>query len=227
MKQKICISNLNIFVGETHILHDINLSINDGSLHVLTGLNGSGKSSLAYALMGHPRYTVQSGEINFKDQLINAFSVDYRARLGMFLAVQAPPTIAGLTTYTLLKEAFRAKDCNTFSLSLYTELIESAADKVQISRSWLHRPLDSGFSGGQKKLLELLALIVLQPSFIILDEIDSGLDSSAITRVAQLICEYRIQNADASFLVMSHQESFLALLNSDVIHTMSDGYLDK
>lgn len=227
MEKKICISKLNIFVDDTHILHDITMSIDGGALHALIGPNGSGKSSLSYALMGHPRYTIQSGEINYSGQSVIGLAPDKRARMGMFLAVQAPLSIQGLTIYNLLKEAFRAKNCDHFSLEHYTKIIEDAADKLHISRSWLHRSLDSGFSGGQKKFLELLALLVLQPTFIILDEIDSGLDSASLQHVATVINEYRKNNADSSFLVISHQENFISMLNPDCRHTMAHGCLDK
>ncbi|HML19404.1 MAG TPA: Fe-S cluster assembly ATPase SufC [Candidatus Dependentiae bacterium] len=217
------LENVSVSTGEKNVLHDISLNIFPGTMHVLMGVNGSGKSSMAYTLMGHPHYKVTFGSIMCDEK--DLFEVPHwqRAIQGIFLAFQSPVSIPGLSIYSLLKEAVRARDVDIFSLIDYTARIESAADQIGMSRTWLHRPLDTGFSGGEKKKLELLQLLVLQPKFVILDELDSGLDSDTQLLVARVLNTYREQYPSASFLVISHQKGFLDLLRPDYVHIMHAG----
>ncbi len=215
--------NLFVSVGEKNVLHDISLQILPGTMHVLMGANGSGKSSLAYTIMGHPRYKVTSGSIIYEGSDLLSVPHWQRACKGIFLAFQAPVAIPGLSIYSLLKESVRARDVDAFSLVDYTARIESAADQIGVSRPWLHRPLDSGFSGGEKKKLELLQILVLQPKLVILDELDSGLDIDTQLLVARVLNTYRDQHPLASFLVISHQKGFLDLLRPDCVHIMQAG----
>jgi Fe-S cluster assembly ATP-binding protein len=219
------LENVSVSADDKEVLHDISLAIMPGTMHVLMGANGAGKSSMAYTLMGHPRYTVTSGSIMYQGRNLLEVAHWQRSCKGIFLAFQSPVSIPGLSIYSLLKEAVRARDVDAFSLTNYTESIEHAADQIGISRSWLHRSLDGGFSGGEKKKLELLQLIVLQPQFIMLDELDSGLDVDTQLLVTRVLNDYRDQYPKVSFLIISHQKGFLDLLRPDYVHVMRSGNL--
>ena len=201
----IYIHNLSVSVDSKSVLHTIDLTIAPGSVHALMGPNGSGKSSLAYTLMGHPRYTITQGALRYLGQNVQNLPADERSRKGIFLAMQNPIEIPGLSVYALLKEAVRARDAEGFSLINFSAEIERIADLLKVNRAWLHRPLDSGFSGGEKKRLELLQMLVLKPTFAILDEIDSGLDIDAIVQMGDALHNYHQQNPTVKFF--GHQPS--------------------
>jgi Fe-S cluster assembly ATP-binding protein len=217
------IENLFVSVSEKNVLHGITLSITSGTTHVLMGANGAGKSSIAHTIMGNPQYKVVSGSVMYEGHSIFEMPSWQRARKGIFLAFQNPAAVQGLSIYSLLKEAIRARDVASFSLLDYTARLEQAADLIGMSRTWLHRPLDAGFSGGERKRLELLQLLVLQPKFVMLDELDSGLDVDMCLSVARVLAVYRQQCPQASFLVISHQKAFLDLLSADYVHIMRGG----
>jgi Fe-S cluster assembly ATP-binding protein len=219
----IAIDNLTVSVEGKQVLHNLDLQIMPGMTYALIGPNGSGKSSLAYTLMGHPSYVVTQGSFYYKGSDLKSVAIDERARNGIFLALQSPIEIAGLSVYALLKEAVRARNVEGFSLASFTQHIEQMADIAHVARSWLHRHLDSGFSGGEKKKLELLQMLVLEPNFAILDEIDSGLDSDAITHTAKVLQLYCQQHSQASLLVISHQKSFLDLVQPVCLYSMQNG----
>ena len=217
------INNLSVSVDGKHVLHGIDLQIASGSVHALMGPNGSGKSSLAYTLMGHPRYNVIQGTLSYLGKNLLLIPADERSRKGIFLAMQSPIEIPGLSVYTLLKEAVRARNVEGFSLIDFSAEIEQIADQLKVSRAWLHRPLDSGFSGGEKKRLELLQMFVLKPKLAILDEIDSGLDVDAIVQMGHALHTYHRENPTVSFLVISHQKRFLDSIAPDHLHIMQKG----
>ena len=217
------INNMAVSVDCKAVLHAIALLIEPGSIHALMGPNGAGLSSLAYSLMGHPRYQVTQGSLIYKGQDCAKLATDERACNGMFLAMQHPIEIPGLSVYTLLKEAMRARTIEAISLVDFSATIESLADQLKISRAWLHRPLDSGFSGGEKKKLELLQMLVCKPTLAILDEIDSGLDMQAIVQMGEAVQTYAKQNPHAGFLIISHQKRFLDCIKPDYLHIMQQG----
>ena len=219
----ICIRNVVVSVGCKTVLDAVYLEITPGSVHALMGPNGAGKSSLAYTLMGHPRYQVTQGSSIYRGQDCLKMSIEERSRNGIFLAMQNPIEIPGLSVYTLLKESVRARNVEGFSLAEFSADIESIADLLKISRAWLHRPLDSGFSGGEKKRLELLQMFVCKPKLAILDEIDSGLDVEAIVTMGDIIHSYSKQNQGSCFLIMSHQKRFLDRVKPDYVHIMQKG----
>lgn len=232
MKQKIpddlssnliIIRSMAILVDGKQVLHRLDLQIKPNTIHALMGPNGSGKSSLASVLMGNPKYIVTQGILYFQGSDLGAMAIHERSRKGIFLAMQNPIEIAGLSVYTLLKEAVRARDVESFSLINFTQQIEKMADMAGVPRSWLHRPLDSGFSGGEKKKLELLQMLVLEPKIAILDEIDSGLDVDALTHMTKVLLLYCQQHPHASLLVISHQKRFLDMIKPAYVHIMHQG----
>lgn len=214
---------MTVSVDGKTVLNGIDLQITSRSIHALVGPNGAGKSSLAYTLMGHPRYQIIAGSLIYLGQDYAPMPADERSRNGIFLAMQNPIEIPGLSVYTLLKEAVRARNVECFSLAEFSATIEQTADLLGISRAWLHRPLDSGFSGGEKKRLELLQMLLLKPTLVILDEIDSGLDVDALVQMAEVIKKYAVQNPHAGFLVISHQKRFLDIIKPDYLHIMQQG----
>lgn len=220
------IKDLCVAVEGKEVLHALDLRIEPGTIHVLMGPNGSGKSSLAYTIMGYPKYQIVGGTVHYQGGIVDQ-AIDQRSRMGIFLAMQTPVDIPGLSVYTLLKEAVRARDVEHFSLIGFSGEIEQAADCVGVPRSWLHRSLDSGFSGGEKKRLELLQMLVLKPNLAILDEIDSGLDADAVSHIAHVLNSYREQHRQMSFIVISHQKRFLDFIRPDHVHVVQHGTIVK
>jgi len=217
------IYNMTVSVVGKQVLHGLALQINPGTVQALMGPNGSGKSSLASVVMGNPKYAVIEGKLVFNGVDLGLLPIDERSRKGIFLAMQNPIDIAGLSVYTLLKEAIRARNVEGFSLLDFTRHIEQMADIAGIPRAWLHRSMDSGFSGGEKKKMELLQLLVLKPQLAILDEIDSGLDIDALAHMAKVLQLYCKQCPDASLLVISHQKKFLDMVQPTYVHIMHQG----
>jgi Fe-S cluster assembly ATP-binding protein len=217
------IHDMAVAVDDKQVLHDLDLLVKPGTVQALMGPNGSGKSSLAATLIGNPKYVVTQGLLYFKDADLNSLPIDERSRKGIFLAMQNPIEIAGLSVYTLLKEACRARDVEGFPLINFTKHVEQMADMAGVPRSWLHRSMDSGFSGGEKKKLEILQMLVLKPQLAILDEIDSGLDIDALAHMAKVIQLYCQQYPEASLLVISHQKKFLDMVQPTYVHIMYRG----
>ena len=217
------INNLSVSIDQKAILHDINLSMNPGSLHVLMGPNGSGKSTLAYTLMGHPSYTITSGTITLDAQDITHLSVDKKAQAGLFLAFQHPYEIPGISVFTFLKEAHHAITKKVLPAKEFQELLYGHMDILHIDHSFAYRQLNYGFSGGEKKKLELLQMLLLGPKLAILDEIDSGLDVDATALVAQAIVRARQSNPALSLLIITHYPRLLNYLTPDWVHIMDKG----
>lgn len=214
------ISDLSVIAGTTPVLEKINLTIFPGQIHVLIGPNGSGKSSLVHTIMGDQQYQQAGGIIEWKNKNIDSLSVDERARSGIFVTMQHPVIIPGLSVYALLKEAVRARRQEDFSLADFTNSLETAANLLDIRTEWLHRSYDTGFSGGQLKKLELLQMLVLKPELAVLDEIDSGLDRDAITSLYTSLDYYYKKNPTFSLLLITHNSDFIQILHTANIHVM-------
>lgn len=220
------ISNLSVSLGDKPLFSNVSLIIKPGSLHIIMGSNGSGKSSLAATLMGHPSYTVTQGSITLLNEVITDVSPDKRALKGLYLAMQYPPTLPGITVLTFLQEAYRALKKPTIPVMEFTKLVENALNTVNLPTQFMYRSVHDGFSGGEKKRLELAQIIVLQPTTIILDEIDSGLDAAGIVCVQNVIAHIRTIQPHTSFLIITHNSALAQALNPDFIHTMQNGILD-
>jgi Fe-S cluster assembly ATP-binding protein len=221
----ITISTLIASLGQRKILKGVDLQVEPGSVHALMGPNGSGKSTLAQVLMGHPDYTVTQGSITFKDIDITAYSADKRAQMGIFLAFQHPVSLPGVSALHLLREVWRMRNPADFSLEHFQERVAKACSLVGIDTTLMQRPLNDGFSGGEKKRLEMVQLLVLAPDFAIIDEIDSGLDVDGLRMIAASLAYARACNPSLSVIIITHYQRILHYVQPDHVHIMQDGII--
>ena len=219
------IKNVSVAIGQKTIVQNFNLTLMPGSTHALMGPNGSGKSSLAYALMGHPHYTITGGSVLIKGQDIIALSPDKRAKLGLFLAFQYPLEVPGVKIFTMLQQAHRVLTGLDISIEAFEKELHQAMDILHIDRSFAFRNVNAGFSGGEKKKFELLQIMLLKPSVIIFDEIDSGLDIDALKIVASGIALIKQANPDVALLLITHYQRILEYVVPDYVHIMINGVL--
>ena len=217
------IKNLNVFLGERQLLSNINLTITPGERHLLAGHNGCGKSTLANTIAGNPEFTIKSGTIKFDDRDITNENTTTRALMGIFLASQHVPEIPGLTVISFLKHSCAAhthfQTGHDLSMAEFLENLETARTKLNIPREWLNRSINVGFSGGERKKLMLLRLLLTKPKLAILDEPDSGADQETQRTIAETIASM----PDTTFLIISHQKSFTELIPVTGTTTLSNG----
>jgi Fe-S cluster assembly ATP-binding protein len=219
------LSNYTVSVADKQVVNNISLTLESGSLHVLMGPNGSGKSSLALSLMGHKAYAVTgSAIINGHDLL--SLSVDKRAQLGLFLSFQQPYEIPGVPLSSFFKVIYEAKYGPIEPKKLQEKLFVYF-DLLEIDHAFYYRNLHEGFSGGQKKKLEMLQLLLLKPRVALLDEIDSGLDVDALRVVAHALTIAREENPEMTIMVITHYQRLLQYLQIDHLHILVDGSLVK
>ena len=209
------------------ILNDFNLNINSGEVHAIMGPNGTGKSTLSKAIMGHYMYEVTSGKILFLDEDITNLEVSERAKRGIFLSMQDPTVIEGVSNSEFLRTARAEITGEKVNLFTFIKDMESSMKDVGLDGSMLHRSLNSGFSGGEKKKNEVLQLKFLKPKFIILDELDSGLDVDSLRIVCENINSYVEENPDTSILIITHYPRILEYIKPDYVHVMVDGKIQK
>lgn len=217
------VSNLSVSIDGKPILNSLNFSYAPGSIHVLMGPNWSGKSTLAYTLMGHPQYQITHGSIYLNDADITQLAIDKRAQAGLFLAFQHPYEIPGVTVLSFLKEAHHACTKKILSMKEFQELLYAKMAVLEIDIAFAHRALNCGFSGGEKKRLEILQMLILQPKIVILDEIDSGLDVDAVKIVAQGLQIARKENPDLCIIIITHYPRLLSYIEPDFVHVMHKG----
>ena len=216
------IKDLKVNVGEKQILKGINLTVNEGEIHAIMGPNGNGKSTLLQTIMGHPAYTVVSGSITYNGQDVLKMSVDERSKAGLFLAMQYPKEIAGVTNSDFLRAAINARLEKNISLFKFIKEIDNGIKKLKMKEDLAHRFVNDGFSGGEKKRNEILQMMMLKPSIGMLDEIDSGLDVDAIKLVSDAILELKEQT-NMGLLVVSHYERFFSSIKPTHAHVIVDG----
>ena len=221
-KKLLEVKNLHVDVEDKQILHGVNLEIGKGETHVLMGPNGTGKSTLGYALMGNPRYTVREGEIWFDGKNITEEAVNERAKAGIFLSFQNPLEVPGVTLSSFIINALEQKTGKRIRLWDFTKELERTMEILQMDPSYAERDLNVGFSGGEKKKAEILQLLMLKPSLAILDETDSGLDVDAVRTVSAGIEEYQ-KNCKGSLLIITHSTKILESLTVDYTHVMVEG----
>ncbi|MFW5842017.1 MAG: Fe-S cluster assembly ATPase SufC [Bacillota bacterium] len=221
------IQNLRARVEGKEILKGVDLTIKGGETHAIMGPNGTGKSTLASVIMGHPRYEVTEGTITLDGKDVLAMDVDERARLGLFLAMQSPAEVPGVTNSDFIKSAMNARlsDDNKLSLFKFIRSYDKAVKELKMSEDLPHRYLNEGFSGGEKKRNEILQMKMLKPSIAILDEIDSGLDVDALKIVGDNVTS--MQSDDLGLLLITHYQRLLDYISADYVHVMMQGRIVK
>jgi Fe-S cluster assembly ATP-binding protein len=221
------IRNLHATIDGAEILRGIDLDLDRGSVHAIMGPNGSGKSTLAHVLMGHPAYEVTEGSITFRGSDVLELEPDERSRLGIFLAFQYPSAIPGVTVANFLRMAVNAHrrgpdgEENPIRIPEFRKLLQENMEMLRIDRSITSRYLNDGFSGGEKKRVEILQMAVLRPQLAIMDETDSGLDIDALRIVSEGV--NRLSGPDMGVLVITHYARLLHYIKPDVIHVLVDG----
>ncbi len=226
LKQNLEIIDLHAKVEDIEILKGVNLKINSGEIHAIMGPNGTGKSTLSSVIMGHPKYTVTKGKILLNGENILEKTVDERARLGLFLAMQHPAEVPGVTNSDFLKTAMQTREENkNLSLFKFIMQLEKSVNKLKMREDLPHRYLNEGFSGGEKKRNEILQMLMLKPQYAILDEIDSGLDVDALKIVSEAVNSMR--GEDFSALLITHYQRLLEYIQPDIVHIMMKGKIVK
>jgi Fe-S cluster assembly ATP-binding protein len=219
------VKNLQVRVEEREILHGLSLTVNEGEVHAIMGPNGSGKSTLSHVIAGKPGYEVTGGEVLFKGEDLLAMAPDERAAKGVFLAFQYPVEIPGVATMTFLRTALNAqrkqrggKDLDSMQ---FLKLVREKLKVMKLPDDLLHRAVNEGFSGGEKKRNEIFQMAVLEPQLAILDETDSGLDIDALKHVADGVNALR--SPDRAFLMITHYQRLLDYVVPDFVHVLADG----
>lgn len=224
MMSVLSIKDLHVAIGDKEILKGINLTINTGETHALMGPNGNGKSTLLGTIMGHPKYKVTQGTITLDGEDVLSMSVDERSRKGLFLGMQYPQEIPGVTNSDFLHSAMNARREKPLSLYQFIKAMDHATEDLEMDGNLAHRYLNEGFSGGEKKRNEILQMKLLEPKFALLDEIDSGLDVDALRIVADNINEMReTKKEDFGLVMVSHYERLYELVKPTHVHVLVDG----
>lgn len=226
---ELVIRNLHVSIEGKPILKGLDLTIGQGEVHAIMGPNGTGKSTLAYTLMGHPSYQVTEGEVLFKGQNVLGMSAVQRSRMGMFLAFQYPVAIPGVTLANFLRTALnsRRRSINSEDKGMpipeFRRLLKEKMELLKMDPSFAGRYLNDGFSGGEKKRAEVLQMAILQPSVAILDETDSGLDIDALRIVSEGVNTLKSVNQEMGVVLITHYQRILNYIKPDYVHVMLDG----
>ena len=220
--KELIINDLHVEIEGKEILKGVNLTVKENEIHALMGPNGNGKSTLLAAVMGHPKYIVTGGSITFNGQDVLSMSVDERSRAGLFLAMQYPQEISGVTNSDFLRAAINARQDKPISLFKFIKEMEGTIKELEMKPDLAHRFLNEGFSGGEKKRNEIVQMKMLKPSMAMLDEIDSGLDVDALKIVANAIVKMQAESS-LGLLVVSHYERFYQLLKPTHAHVLING----
>lgn len=218
---KLVINDLQVKIEDNQILKGVNLVVNSGEVHAIMGPNGTGKSTLASALMGHPKYEVTSGEAFLDDEDLLEMEVDERARAGLFLAMQYPSEVPGVTNSDFMRQAVRATTGAEMGLIDFIMMYEDNAADLKMRKDLPHRYLNEGFSGGERKRNEILQLKTLKPKIAILDEIDSGLDIDALKIVGENV--NNMVGPDFGCVLITHYQRILDYIKPTHVHIMIDG----
>ncbi|MBD7986161.1 Fe-S cluster assembly ATPase SufC [Sporosarcina sp. Sa2YVA2] len=221
------IKDLHVEIEGKEILKGVNLTINTNEIHAIMGPNGTGKSTLASAIMGHPKYEVTSGSVTLDGEDVLEMEVDERAQAGLFLAMQYPSEITGVTNADFMRSAINARreEGDEISLMKFIRELDSKMDVLEMDQDMATRYLNEGFSGGEKKRNEILQLMMLKPKFAVLDEIDSGLDIDALKVVSKGINEMR--GEEFGCLIITHYQRLLNYITPDHVHVMMQGRVVK
>nr|WP_239137618.1 Fe-S cluster assembly ATPase SufC [Sphaerisporangium rufum] len=216
------IRDLRVAVEDKEILRGVDLTVRSGETHALMGPNGSGKSTLAYAVAGHPKYTITSGTVTLDGEDVLSLSVDERARAGLFLAMQYPVEVPGVSVSNFLRSAVTSVRGEAPKLRVFTKELKEGMDALSIDASFAQRNLNEGFSGGEKKRHEILQLELLKPKIAILDETDSGLDVDALRVVSEGVNRFTA-GGETGVLLITHYTRILRYVKPDFVHVFSAG----
>ena len=219
------IKDLTVSVENKTILKNFNIEIKSGEIHAIMGPNGTGKSTLSKVIMGDSNYKIEKGNIYFDEKEINDMPTDERARLGLFLGYQMPPEIEGVSNSDFLRAAMHNKEEN-FKLYDFIKKINKNVEQLNMDKQMIHRGINEGFSGGERKKNEILQMYMLEPNTIILDEIDSGLDVDSLKVVGENVMEYYKENKPA-ILLITHYQRLLDYIKPDYVHIMKEGHIIK
>ena len=220
------ITNLSARVSDKEILKNFNLEMQDGSIHVLMGHNGTGKSSLCKIIMRDTNYEVVNGSITYNNQEILSLPTYEVARLGISLISQSPMAIEGISNAEMLRTALREINDEKISMFTFNKLLEEACEKLKLDKKFIHKEVNVGASGGERKKIELLHVALLKPSFLILDEIDSGLDVDALKDVANFIIQYQ-KETKCSILIITHHPNIIDYIKPNYVHILDNGEIIK
>lgn len=218
------IENLTVEVSGKIILKDFNLEIKSGEIHAIMGPNGTGKSTLTKVIMGDTNYKIIKGKIIYNGKVINKMPVNERAKLGIFLGMQMPVAVEGVSNADFLRSALRAKEGDNFKLLSFIREIEDLTKKLHMDKNMIHRGINDGFSGGERKKNEILQMNILKPNIVLLDEIDSGLDVDSLKLVGESVMDY-YNDKKPAILLVTHYQRLLDYIKPDFIHIMKDGHI--
>ena len=225
-EQLLKVENLHVSVGDKEILHGVDLTVGRDEIHVLMGPNGTGKSTLGYAVTGNPAYSVAEGRILFDGEDITDMPVNERAKRGIFLSFQNPLEVPGVTLSAFIRSALEQKSGSRLRLWDFKKKLAETMKLLQMDASYAERDLNVGFSGGEKKKAEILQMLMLEPKLAILDETDSGLDVDAVRTVSEGVRLYR-ERVHGSLLIITHSTRILEALHVDAAHVMENGVIVK
>ena len=221
------IIDLHVSIEDKQILKGVNLVMNTGEIHAIMGPNGTGKSTLSQAIMGHPSYTITKGQVLLDGEDVTEMEVDERARAGLFLAMQYPSEIAGITNAEFMRAAINARrpEDDIISVMNFIKKLDDKMEILNMPEEMAERYLNEGFSGGEKKRNEILQLMMIEPKFAILDEIDSGLDIDALKVVSKGV--NLMSGPDFGVLIITHYQRLLNYVHPTFVHVMMDGRIVK
>lgn len=220
------VKDLKVSVLDKNILKGLNLKINDGEVHAIMGPNGTGKSTLSKVIMRDENYKVIDGSIEYNGNDVLKLTTDEVARLGIFLAMQYPISIEGVTNADMLRTALSIRENKSINLFKFVTELENAYDELNFDKSTIHSSINEGFSGGERKKNEIIGMKMLKPSLIILDEIDSGVDVDNLKVIAENILKYK-EESNASLLIITHYPHILKYIKPDYVHIMNEGKIVK
>lgn len=218
--------NLNVTVKNKKILNNFNIEIQDGEIHAIMGPNGTGKSTLSKVIMRDDNFNVERGMIEYNDKDILSLTTDEVARLGIFLAMQYPISIEGVSNADMLRTALSIRNEKSINLFKFVNELENSYNELNFDKKTMHSSINEGFSGGERKKNEIIGMKILKPSLIILDEIDSGVDVDNLKIIANAILKYK-EESNASLLIITHYPHILNYIKPDYVHIMSEGKIVK